>query len=75
MLNSKIINFKLIIYADFKSILMSADDEKQNPEEPCTNKHKKHIACSVFFHNKFSRPFKTQLGKDYVYNFINSMMK
>ena len=59
MLNSKIMNFKLIIYADFKSILMSADDEKQNPEEPCTNKHKKHIACSVFFHNKFSRPFKT----------------
>ena len=47
----------------------------QNPEDPCTNKHKKHIACSVFFHNKFSRPFKTQLGKDYVYNFINSMMK
>ena len=32
MLNSKIMNFKLIIYADFKSILMSADDEKQNPE-------------------------------------------
>ena len=75
MLNSKIMNCRLIIYADFKSILMSADNEKQNPEDPCTNKYKEHIACSVFFHDKFSRPFKIQLGKDYVYNFINSMTK
>ena len=35
-----------IIYADFESTLVPEDNGKQNPEEPCMNKYKKHIACS-----------------------------
>ena len=34
-----------IIYADFESIFVPEDNEKQNPEEPCTKKYQKHIAC------------------------------
>ena len=52
-----------IIYADFESILVPEDNGKQNPEEPYTNKYKKHIACSygyklVCVNDKFSKPFK-----------------
>ena len=35
-----------IIYADFESMLAPEDNGKQNPEEPCTNKYQKYIACS-----------------------------
>ena len=35
-----------LIYADFVSILVSEDNEKQNRKESCTSKCKKHIACS-----------------------------
>ena len=31
----------LLIYADFVSILVSEDNEKQNREESCTSKYKK----------------------------------
>ena len=39
-----------------------------------------HIACSygyklVCVDNKFSKPFKTYLGNDAVYNFINSIIR
>ena len=57
-----------IIYADFESILVTENNEKQNPKESYTNKYQKHIACSygykLVFVNKFSKPFKTYLGKD-----------
>ena len=46
MLNSKIIKkikSPFIIYADFENILVSDNNEKQYPEEPCTNKFQKHI--------------------------------
>ena len=53
---------------------------KQNPEQSYKNKYQKHIACSygyklVCVDDKFSKPFKTYLGEDDVYNFINSMIQ
>ena len=44
------------------------------------NKYQKHIACSyvyklVYVDFKFSKPFKTYLGKDAVSNFINNMVE
>ena len=59
---------------------MPEDNGKQNPEESDTNKYQKHIACSYgykleYVNDKFSKPFKTYLGKDAVYNFINSMIE
>ena len=61
-----------MIYADFGSILMSEDNKKQNSNESYTNKKQKHVACSysyklVCFDDKFSKPFKSYLGKDVVY--------
>ena len=52
---------------------------KQNPEES-SKKYQKHIACShgyklVCLDDKFSKPFKTYLGEDHAYNFINNMIK
>ena len=35
-----------MIYADFGSILVPEDNEKQNPNESYNNKHQKHVACS-----------------------------
>ena len=69
-----------MIYANFESILVSEDNEKQNPEESYTNIYQKHVACSygyklVCVDDKFSKTFKTCLGKDAVYNFINSMIE
>ena len=69
-----------IIYADFESFLVPEDNGKQNLEEFYTNKCQKHISCSydyklVCVDDKFSKPFKPDLGKDAVYNFINSMIK
>ena len=62
------INSPFIIYADFES------------NQSYTSKYQKHAACSygyklVCVDDKFSEPFKTYLGKDEVYNFINSMIK
>ena len=70
----------VIIYADFESILVSEVNGKQNPEEYYTNKYQKHIACSygyklVCVNDKFSKLFKTYLGEDAVYNFINSIIE
>ena len=66
---------KSITYADFESILVPEDNENQNPEKFYTN-YQKHIACSygyklVCVDDKFSKSFKTYLGKDAVYNFID----
>ena len=59
---------------------MPEDNRKQNPEESCTNKYQKHIAYSYGYNlvcvdDKFSNPFKTYLGKDAVYKFINNMIE
>ena len=35
-----------MIYADFESILVSKDNVKQKPNDSCTNKYQKHVACS-----------------------------
>ena len=69
-----------IIYADFESILVPEDNGKQSPEEFYTNKYQKHIACSygyklVCVEDKFNKLFKTYLGRDAAYNFINSMIE
>ena len=59
----------------YKSILVPEDNGKQNPEESYTDKYQNHISCSygyklVCVDYKFSKSFKTYLGKDAVYNFI-----
>ena len=69
-----------IIYADFESILVPEEKGKQNSEESYTNKYQKHIACSsgyklVCADDKFSKPFKTYLGEEAIYNFINNMIE
>ena len=69
-----------LIYADFESILVPEGNGKQNRDESYTNKYQKHFACSycyklVYADDKFSKPFKSCLGKDAVYNFINSMVE
>ena len=59
---------------------MQENNGKQNPEESYTNSYQKHTACSygyklVCIDDKFSKLFKTYLGKDAVYNFFNSMIE
>ena len=61
-------------------ILVSEDNGKKNPKEFYTNKYQKHIACSygyklVCVDDKIDESFKTYLGKDSVYNFINNMIE
>ena len=83
MLNSKFLKRKIksfMIYSDFESILVPEDNGKQNPNESCTNKYQKHVACSydyelVCVDDKFSKPFKSYLGENSVYNFIRGMIK
>ena len=69
-----------MIYAHFDSILASEDTGKQNLDESYTNKYQKHVACSygynlVWVDDKFSKPFRSYLGEDTVYYFINTMVK
>ena len=68
------------IFVDFEIILVPEINGKQNPEDSYTNKLQKHVACScgyklVCVDDNFSKPFKIYLGKDAVYNVINSMIK
>ena len=61
------------IDADFESILVPENNGKKNPKESHTNNYQKHIACSygyklVCVDDRFSKPFKTYLGKEAVYN-------
>ena len=65
-------------YADFESILVPEDNRKQNLNESYTNKYQKHVACRYGYKlvcDKFSKPFKSYLGKDAAYNFISSMIE
>ena len=69
-----------MIYADFESIFVPEDNGKQNQNESHTSKCQKHICCGygyklVFVDDKFSKPFKTYLGNDAGYNFINNMIE
>ena len=69
-----------MIYADYESILVSKDNGKQNLDKSYTSKYQKHIACSydcklVYVDNKFSKPFKSYLGEDFVYNLIHGMVE
>ena len=53
--------------------------KNQNPEESYMNKYQKHIACRygyklVCLDDKFSKLFKTYLGEDTLYNFINNFI-
>ena len=69
-----------MIYTDFQNILIIKGNGKQNPEESYTNKYQKHIACSYGYklvcnEDKFSKPFKTHLGKEAVYNFVYNMIE
>ena len=64
-----------MIYANFENILVPEDNGKQNPNESYTNKCQKHVACSygyklVCVDDSFSKPFKSYLGEDVVYNFM-----
>ena len=67
------------MYTDFGSILVPEEKGKQNPKEPYTDKYQIYISCSyghklACVDDKLSKLFKTHLGKDPVYNYINSMM-
>ena len=71
------VKLSFMIYADFESISVRETNGKQNPDESFTNKYQKHVACSygyklVCVDDKFSKTFKSYLGEDVVYNFINS---
>ena len=59
---------------------MPKDNGKQKTDESYTNKYQKHVTCSygyklVCVDDKLSKPFKSYLGKDAVYNFISSMIE
>ena len=67
-------------YADFGSIFLPGNNGKQNPKESYKSKYQKHIACScgyklIYVDDNFSKSFKTHLGKDAVYNFINNIIE
>ena len=83
MLDSKILKKTkslFMIYANFESIFVSADNKKQNLNESYTNKYQKHVA-SGYGHrltgvdNKFSKALKSYFGGDAVYTFINSIIE
>ena len=72
------IKSQFIIYADFESIIVPENNGKQNLEKSYTNKYQKYIPCSygcnlVCVDDKSFKPFKTYIGKDAIYNFINIM--
>ena len=73
------IKSSFMIYADFESILIPENNGKQNLDESYINKYQTHVAYSyayrlVYVDDTFSKPFKSYLGQDAVYNFINSMV-
>ena len=52
----------------------------ENTNKSHTNKYQEHVACSYDYKllcvdDKFSKPFKSYLGKDTVYNSISSMIE
>ena len=74
------IKLPFMISEDFESLIVPENNWKQNPGETYTNKYQKQIACSygyklVCVDDNFSKPFKTYLGKDAVYNFTNNLVE
>ena len=74
------IKLTYMIYADFKSILVPEDNRKQNPDGTYTNKYQKHVASTysyklVCVDDMFSKPFKSYLDKDVIFNFIKSKIE
>ena len=58
---------------------MPEDNGKQNTDESYANKYQKHVACSYGYNlvcvdNKFTKPFKSYLGKDAVHSCVSSMI-
>ena len=69
-----------MINADFESILVPENNRKQTPNESFSKKYQKHVACKyghklAYADDKFSKPYKSYLGEEAVYNFIISMVK
>ena len=69
-----------MIYSDFESILAPEDNGKQNLNEFYTNKYQKHIACSYGYNlvgidDNFSKRFKSYIGEDAAFNFVNSIVE
>ena len=76
------ITSSFMIYDDWLFIynLSYFDDGMLNPDESYTNKYQKQVTCSygnnlVYIDDKFSKPFKSNLGDDAVYNFINTTLE
>ena len=66
-----------MIYSDFESILVQEDNGKQ---KNLIRTSMKNVVYSydyklLYADDKFSKRFKSYLGKNAVYNFINSMIK
>ena len=66
-----------MIYSDFESILVQEDNGKQ---KNLIRTSMKNVVYSydyklLYVDDKFSKRFKSYLGKNAVYNFINSMIK
>ena len=64
----------------YESNLGPEDLWKQNPNHSSTNKYQNYVACSysyklVCIDDKFSKPFKSYLDENAVYNFFNNMFK
>ena len=69
-----------MIYTDFESALVSEVNGKQNPNESYANDYQKHVTCSCGYklaclNDAFSKPIKSYLGQEDVYNFVSSMIK
>ena len=71
-----------MIYADFESILVPKNNEKQNSEESYTNKYQSHVSWNfgykifkVFADDQFSKSFKSFLGQYAAYKFITNIVE
>ena len=58
------------IYANFESILVPEDNEKQNPDKSYGKKYQKYVACSygyklVCVDDKLSKSFKSYFYQQY----------
>ena len=67
----------IMIYSDFESILVQEDNGKQ---KNLTQTSMENVVSSygyklLYVDEKFNKRFKSYLGKNAVYSFINSMIK
>ena len=68
------------IYAVLEGILVPEHNKKWNPNKSYAKKYQKHTACSYSYQlvcvdSKFSKPFKSYIGENAVYDLINSMIE